>query len=229
MRETSRGPRERPTPRPRVRRALGFLLFVLIPLLGVGDIAKDVYERQAFPWEAPFMVALRGGAPPLLTKVAYGVSVVGAWSATLPVVLLLAAWIWTRARASAVFVVAGVCGAALLNFLLKLFFHRERPMDVTRLWHADDASFPSGHAMTAAALAATLVALTWRTRFRGLTVVLGALYALVMGYTRVYLGAHYPTDVLAGWGLGVAWVASLALLMWPTLHRAQREADAKLD
>lgn len=213
-----------PAPLTRPRRLLALLIFVLIPLLGFGDLAKDVYEREAFAWELPVMHTLRGWGSPPLTRFWYGVSVVGGgpWGWVLPLVLLGVAWRFSRRLAA--FFLIGVGGAALLNVVLKWFFHRDRPTVLERLWQANDSSFPSGHAMLSAALAAAVVALLWRTRFRAPAVVLGGVYAALVGVSRVYLGVHYPTDVLAGWALGVAWVAFIAVLSWPLLPRAQRDA-----
>ena len=73
----------------------------------------------------------------------------------------------------------------------------------------------------AAALAVTVVALLWRTPYRWPVLVLGVIYTLIMGLSRVYLGVHYPTDVLAGWALGVAWAAGVAVLLWERLREAQ--------
>ncbi len=206
----------------RHRHWLAALIFVLIPLVGFGNIAEDVYEREAFAWEKPVILAIHSLQSRGLTDFFYGLSVVGgaAWGWVLPLLLLLLAW--RVSRASAVFFLLAVGGSTLLNVGLKLFFHRDRPTVLIHLWQTNDYSFPSGHAMLAAAIVAACAALLWRTRFRAPTLVLGGLYAALMDVARVYLGVHYPTDVLAGTALSVAWVSALALLFWPLLHRAQR-------
>ena len=210
----------------RHRHWLAALIFVLIPLVGFGSIAEDVRERKAFPWEKPVILAVHSLQSRGLTDLFYAMSVVGGvrWGWAVPAVILLLAW--RVSRASALFFLLAVGGSTLLNVGLKLFFHRDRPTILIHLWQANDYSFPSGHAMLAAAIAAAVTALLWRTRFRTLTIVLGGLYALLMDVARVYLGVHYPTDVLAGTALSVAWVSGIALLFWPLLHRAQHHARA---
>jgi len=110
--------------------------------------------------------------------------------------------------------VAAVGGGTLLSTLLKELFDRGRPEVVPRLAPVVTSSFPSGHSMLAAVVYLTLGVLLARVaaRRRVKTYVLGLamLLALLVGGTRVYLGVHYPTDVLAGWSAGLAW----ALLCW---------------
>jgi membrane-associated phospholipid phosphatase len=77
----------------------------------------------------------------------------------------------------------------------------------------DFDSFPSGHGTAAAALAASLVVLLWSTRWRWLAVGAGVLFAVAVGLSRVYLGVHYPSDILASWSIAIGWVAVLTLVL----------------
>jgi undecaprenyl-diphosphatase len=127
----------------------------------------------------------------------------------------------------AVFVVVASSGGWLLNHVLKELFGRARPDVVPHLREVLTLSFPSGHAMTSAAVYLTLGALLMRiskrrlTKFycRGAAMLLSAL----VGASRVYLGVHYPTDVLAGWLLGLSW----ALLCWLVERALERKAGLK--
>lgn len=209
----------------RLRHLLGLLVFVLLPLLSFGDIAEDVYTRDPFAWEVPLMRGLRDLGTPATTAFMRALSWIGSGRGMLyPLTILLILVAWRRSKRVAGFLVLALGGDMLLNLALKVVFHRDRPTVLARLWQESDYSFPSGHAMFAAGLAAAIVALLWRTRWRTSAIVLGALYAFLMGVSRVYLGVHYPTDVIAGWCLGVAWVSSVAMLSWPLLGRAQRDA-----
>jgi membrane-associated phospholipid phosphatase len=79
--------------------------------------------------------------------------------------------------------------------------------------HGQHDSFPSGHAVGSMAVVATLVVLLWPTRHRWTVVVAGSVFAAAVGASRVYLGFHFPSDVLAGWSWAVAWTAAMWLLV----------------
>lgn len=110
---------------------------------------------------------------------------------------------------AAIFVVAAVAGSWLLNGALKDVFERERPTVVPHLMSVGRASYPSGHAMISATLYPVLAELfgrlATRRRARVYLMVLGITAALLVGVSRVYLGVHYPTDVLGGLCLGFGW------------------------
>lgn len=128
---------------------------------------------------------------------------------------------------SALFVVAASSGGWVLNHVLKEIFGRARPDVVPHLREVMSLSFPSGHAMTSAAVYLTLGALLMRIAKRPLTkfYCMGAamLLTALVGASRVYLGVHYPTDVLAGWLLGLSW----AILCWLVERALERRAGLK--
>lgn len=105
-----------------------------------------------------------------------------------------------------------VVGAELLNLAANYLPARTRPDLWVSLTPLTSYSFPSGHSMAAAALAAAGIVLLWGTRWRWVAVVLGSAWALSMGWSRLYLGVHYPSDVLAGWVGSVSWVWGLHVL-----------------
>ncbi len=108
-------------------------------------------------------------------------------------------------------VLVATAGGEVLNVLLKELFDRPRPDIAFHLTKVETPSFPSGHAMESAVIYFTLAALLARlVEPRPLKVYflcLAALFSLLVGVSRVYLGVHYPSDVLAGWTAGLAWSA----------------------
>lgn len=132
-----------------------------------------------------------------------------------PVTALLVTWVIYKERLrDAIFVLAAIGGAALTNSLLKLVIVRSRPDLWDPLVQELTFSFPSGHAAASMAVAAACVFLAWRTPRRVLVVAVSALYVVLVGLSRMYLGVHYPTDILAGWLLGGVWVAIIFAVVY---------------
>jgi undecaprenyl-diphosphatase len=132
-----------------------------------------------------------------------------------------------RARTAAVIVMTGISGE-LLTTVMKQAFNRARPSVVPHLRDVYTTSFPSGHAMESAIVYLTLGAILMRVAERRLTKLycLGTavLLTALTGISRVYLGVHYPTDVLGGWIIGFAW-ASLCWIVAQRFEGAQIDAE----
>ncbi|WP_375451879.1 phosphatase PAP2 family protein [uncultured Devosia sp.] len=131
-----------------------------------------------------------------------------------------------RMRAAALLVTVSVLGGTLFSTLLKMGYNRPRP-DLTHLSQQFTASFPSGHAMLSAVTFLTLGALLARlapTRAQQIFCVVAAMFlTLIVGTSRLYMGVHYPSDVLAGWALGAAW----ALLCSAVASLLQRQGTVQ--
>jgi undecaprenyl-diphosphatase len=122
-------------------------------------------------------------------------------------------WLGRRYRV-ALLIAAATAGGQAMNATLKHAFARERPDATLHLVEVRSPSFPSGHSMAASIFYLTVGALLARTskhrRERVYLMGCALLLTVAVGFSRVYLGVHYPTDVLAGWCAGAAW----AILCW---------------
>jgi undecaprenyl-diphosphatase len=148
-------------------------------------------------------------------------------TAAVIVYLLLA-----RKRGAGLLVFVSVAGGTLLASLLKFFFQRARPDLVPHGAEVYTASFPSSHAMMSAVVYLTLGALLARIevvpRLRLYFLALAALLTAMVGISRVYLGVHWPTDVVAGWAIGSAWAMLVWLIALWLQRRGRIEDDGAL-
>jgi undecaprenyl-diphosphatase len=128
-----------------------------------------------------------------------------------------------RRYSAMVFVVGAVVSGLILSVVLKSAFERPRPELVPHLMRAYFSSFPSGHSMMSAVVYGTLgsllSSLVTLRRLKFYFLALAAIIAILVGLSRIYLGVHYPTDVMAGWSAGLAW----STLCWLVSRRLKRE------
>lgn len=144
-------------------------------------------------------------------------------SLTVLTVIVVGYLLVMRKAATAVYLAAAAAGGAVVNSTLKAIIDRPRPDIVSHLVEVSSASFPSGHAMNSAVVFLTLGAVLSRIhtqpRVRAYILTVAVLLTLTIGFSRVYLGVHWPSDVLAGWLVGGVW----ATLCWMLAQRLQRQ------
>lgn len=193
------------------------LLFagLLLPLWGFAELADEVHEAEVFPFDEPILRLAQSLASQgfddwflLFSKLGYEYGVV-----PFDVALVLALASKRRFRES-IFAAVALGGSALLNIATKQLFARPRPALWESIAPEHTYSFPSGHAMGSMTLAVVLVLLAWPTRWRWITVGAMAFFVLMVGLSRVYLGVHYPSDILAGWAAAMAWAMGCYGLMF---------------
>lgn len=223
----------------------GFVRRPLIPvvlLLVAGSIgvfiemAGEVKEKETQRLDERLLLAMRepgNTADPIgsarVEEMARDLTALGGFTILTGVTLVAfgVAMFAGRRRLALLGVTAIVVGAVLMS-LLKQGFDRPRPALVEHGTLVHNASFPSGHAMMAAMVYLTLGILLARTqpkkRVRAFIVIISMLITLLVGISRVYLGVHWPTDVVAGWMLGGAW----ALLFWLVAMRLDPPTEGRL-
>jgi membrane-associated phospholipid phosphatase len=206
---------------------LGLFCGIGIPLLLFGSLAEDVWTREGFSWDTGILLALHARATPALDRLMLTLTAIGG---PLPMAALAGAialfLVWRRWLGNAALFATIVGGAALLNLLAKLLFQRQRPTLWPSLAPETDYGFPSGHAMGSMALVAALVFLLWGTRWRWPVLVVGTIFVLGVGLSRLYLGVHYPSDILAGWSASLAWACGVRALWRVPVRALWRERAA---
>jgi undecaprenyl-diphosphatase len=217
------------------------LLLVLAPALALFvKVASEVSEGDTLAIDRWILRAMRseGDAavpigPSWLREAMIDFTALGGGAVLTLVTLMAAGYLLARRKiALAMFLSAAIGAGALLNTALKYGFVRERPDVVPHLVQVTSASFPSGHAMNSAMVYLTLAALlvsaerSWRVRI--FLVSAAMLLTLVVGFSRAFLGVHWPTDILAGWSIGAAW-AVLASLIAARLQRQKAIEGAEVE
>jgi membrane-associated phospholipid phosphatase len=197
---------------------------IIVPLVAFGVLAHFVSAGADMSWDVPFLNFIHTYATPNRDSVMVLVTRLGSAAVVVPLSIAMAVVLfWWNHRRGARYLALAVLGAASLNQLVKIIFHRVRPHLWTSPAPESDAGFPSGHAMVTMAFVISVVVLTWPTRWHWIAVLVGGLFVFAVGLSRAYLGVHFPSDILAGWALSLAWVTALgfvsanklAVIHWP--------------
>jgi membrane-associated phospholipid phosphatase len=211
-----------PSDRERSSTMFVFAVAVVLPLTVLLTIAGLVKTHSNMQWDVYLLRLAARHHRPRLTAAMKTFTTFGSFlvvslltSAAVVVLLLVRAW------RQALFVAVAVSSAVLLNLWLKVLFHRRPPNVVHPLLAPDKYSFPSGHTMSATALATALIIIAWPTRWRWVVTPLALAYAFLVGVSRVYLGMHFPSDVLGGWALSLALVTGIYLVLESVLGKEQ--------
>ena len=212
----------------RLRLSILFL-GVFIPLYLFGELADEVIEQEIFPFDRPFLLFMRDHATPFLDSIMLFFSRAGSALVLAPIGLLIfSILVYLRYWGKALFWILATGGAVILNIAAKHVFIRTRPDLWPSIAPEMTYSFPSGHAMQSMAFVTALVVLGWRYRWIWWAATAGGAFVLMVGLSRVYLGFHYPSDILAGWSASLAWVLGLSVVLHAHLYR-QPVSQAAID
>lgn len=183
-------------------------LTYLIPLAVFTKVAIDITEHETTAYDNQILTWLHHLASPGLNGVAITVTNLGSPQVIITATVALAITLYIRhQRRNMAILLSGLGGAALLNVILKIIFSRHRPTLWKSVLPETDFSFPSGHAMLSSALILCLIYILWPTKWRAAAIVAGIAYVLAVGLSRLYLGVHFPSDIIGGWSLSLFWVA----------------------
>jgi undecaprenyl-diphosphatase len=212
--------------------ALGVFLVIGVAVAAVftllfGELAEHVmagstqaFDEMVLRWIAPHRTHLLDGTMLDITALGTGVVV-------MTIVGISGLFLWlTKHRYSAMLLLASTAGGILLNGLLKVRFDRPRPHVISWGTQVVSSSFPSGHAMSATIVYGTVAYLAARLQkhmwARWVTMAVALIFIILIALSRIYLGVHYPSDVLAGAIIGLAWAGFCMALLEGVQLLAQR-------
>ncbi|HEX6954313.1 MAG TPA: phosphatase PAP2 family protein [Agromyces sp.] len=191
-------------------------VIALAVVVAVGVVIVINQAREPFAFESALMSAIAASRTPAITSVALAFDWMGSGlvsSFVVPAIVVIGLVLWRRPWAAGFFV-AAIAASGLITQVFKVLVGRVRPEDI--LVHPDFGSFPSGHASNAAVIATAFGLIFLRTWVW----VAGAVYTVLMMASRMYLGAHWVSDVVGGLLVG----AGAALIVWaPFAERLYRE------
>jgi membrane-associated phospholipid phosphatase len=206
---------------------VGILVFAGMTLI-LGEISEDIINHEPLTTaDAQLSMWLHTHGSPVLTRFLWIVTSLHSTLAVSCVAVIVGLYLlWRRQPYWVAALWLSVFGGMLLNKLLKYVFHRARPHFDDPILTLTSYSFPSGHTMMATvlygAMAAYLIAKTPDWRLRLLIVFLATFLIALVGFSRIYLGAHYLSDVLGAMAEGIAWVSLCLTLVYSLWRRRQQ-------
>ena len=219
---------------PRLSRRLGFVLTVelvvglllsLVVIAVFAQIVDEVVEGESRRFDEAVLLWIHGHSPDWLYEPMLFATALGYYWVIIPL-FVVATYAFYRigARISATLLLIDTVGSIVLTEVLKSVFQRARPELFDSGYYAPGYSFPSGHATIAVGFYGTLTLLVaWRLKgfWRWMVAAAGTVLVLLIGFSRLYLGVHYPTDVLAGFLAAPLWVSTvgIAYFLWRSFRR----------
>jgi len=182
------------------------------------ELSEDVWKGEGFSWDVPVMLFINHFRRSWLDSLMILITQTGGgWSAL--VFLLLLIWLeYRQQKITAMAAAISFLGATSINALLKLIYERSRPDVLRPLVEVNSYSFPSGHTITAVALYGFLAYVLWQNSQRMLAL-FTILWACWIAFSRIYLGVHYPSDVLGAVAVGGLWLSAVLIGMNYYFHK----------
>ena len=212
---------------------IGGALIAIVATMTFAELAEHVLAGGTQAFDVAILQWLHAHQSPLLTAVMTEMTYLGTGTVVITVVGVAALFLWhTEHKHSARLLLAATIGNILLNGALKLVYHRPRPSVFAWQTTAVSSSFPSGHAMSATVVYGTVAYLLLRlqkhTWAKMLTLGGAIILILLICLTRLYLGVHYPSDVLGGIVVGLAWAAFCMATLEASLALGRRRASGAI-
>jgi membrane-associated phospholipid phosphatase len=188
-----------------------WLIFYLVILGVVAWLCTEVWEKEAFSFDRSLLLSIHQFANPQLDRVMLFITALGDPPTVITIFVSTIAWLGMKRRYTdgVRFIIACV-GGVLLNQIMKLFFAKPRPELWARLISETSFSFPSGHAVGSMVVYGFIAYILARELpiYRRYIYAVTSMLIIAIGFSRLYLGVHYPTDIIAGYGVGLLWLAT---------------------
>ena len=190
----------------------GFMIS-LVSLIGFSCIAILMNGQKLIQFDQGLISSIQGFESPTLTLVMKFFTLIGSFPSVFVISLFAALFLYyvLKHRMELILFGSVVIGTPIINQILKQFFHRARP-DLHRLIEIGGYSFPSGHAMNAFAVYGIITFLLWRhipSRLgRAILILISSGFIFMIGTSRIYLGVHYPSDIIGGYFASGFWLSS---------------------
>lgn len=181
----------------------------VLTIYGLAKLSDGVLEQEAFSFDKSILLSIHKLASPWLDQLMLSITRLGnpTMAVSLTVVVFGFLW-WQRHYLEAKIFALNAFGGALLSYILKLTFTKSRPQLWDQLIYENTFSFPSGHALGSMVLYGFLSYLfaTLYPRYAKVFYSIAVVLITAIGFSRLYLGVHWPTDILAGYGIGFLWI-----------------------
>jgi undecaprenyl-diphosphatase len=204
-----------------------------LPLWGFGELVDELREGEAFPFDEPVLLFAHDMARAGFDRFFLLASDLGYTGVIVADTVLVLALVLRRRLRASLFAAVATVGSMLLNVAAKHVFARVRPALWDSIAPETTFSFPSGHAMGSITLAWVAVLLWWQLEgdrwraWRWPVAALALAFTLAVGLSRIYLGVHYPSDILAGWTAATVWtLGTYGLVYRPSTRRVSRPRPA---
>ncbi|PAX60418.1 phosphatase PAP2 family protein [Brunnivagina elsteri] len=195
---------------------IGGLGISLLILFIVAKLAEEVLEKEAFVFDKTFLLWLHQFANPTLDKLMLFITQIGDPTTVIIVagVTLAILW-WRNYRLEIMVFILNCLGGLILNTGLKLFFSKPRPQLWKQLIVETSYSFPSGHAIGSVILYGfiTFLLTTFYPKYSPIIYTLAVILIGAIGISRLYLGVHWLTDIIAGYGVGFLWLMICIIIL----------------
>jgi undecaprenyl-diphosphatase len=187
------------------------VIISILSFLVFGFLAYTISAKKVLEFDTAIISFVQGYEGPGLTFIMKVFSIIGDTPAVIILSLVVLFFLYKvlKHRSELVLFIIALCGSAILNLLLKYFFQRTRP-EIHRLVEIEGYSFPSGHAMNACTVYTIIAFLLWHNiatkTGRTILIIVSAIMILSIGISRIYLGVHYPSDIIGGYLASGFWI-----------------------